>query len=311
MSKISDYFYEVELKQQTPIVHFQYNQKGVTLRASDFKPRFDAFLYEKNDYDLINKFDKNSSLSYKLSIEGDFKSFDESETKECFQKLYFANRINNNSRKKNRNGNQQKIQEEKGKKIMEMIFCEVIVTLRFFSYDKSLFKIFEKYLDEFLCQTNFGLRQSKGFGGFVKLGFQAKSFEEMYKNKELIFQDRNGDKCQVLKYKGDINKSGGVHNTIENVFEIISKEIINYKNQKKRRCKNDDFFIEKYNSKKNPNRDEIDRKPCPIMFKYIKPNLYAVFKGKPPKLDNKYWNDELGVRDYLNNGKNKRIWQDI
>lgn len=300
MSKISDYFYEVELKQQTPIVHFQYDQEGVTLRASDFKPRFDAFLYEK-DKNTFNKIlnrtpqdiNEKESLPYKLSIEAKLEPIDRIEIKDHFEKLYFADIGKNETEK------------------LKMVMTNTKIKLKFFSYNKSLLEILEKYLDEFLCQTNFGLRQSKGFGSFVRLGFQAKSFEGMYKNKELIFQNRNGDKCQVLKYLGDINNSKGVHNTIKNVFEIISKEIINYKNQKKRRCKNDDFFIEEYNSKKNPNGDKIDRKPCPIMFKYIKPNLYAVFKGKPPKLDNKYWNDELGVRDYLNNGKNKRIWQDI
>ncbi|MCT4599928.1 MAG: hypothetical protein N4A32_03415 [Marinifilaceae bacterium] len=296
MSKISDYFYEVELKQQTPIVHFQYNQKGVTLRASDFKPRFDAFLYEKDNNTLkkiLNRtpqeIEEKKSLPYKLSIEVNPKHTKEIEITDSYKRLYFAKNSKNDE-----GTNEEDVQ------IVKMIFCEDIVTLRFFSYDKSLLKILEKYIDEFLCQTNFGLRQSKGFGGFIRSGFNLRDFEGKFPK----------EKFKLIKFNKRIFDYSYAFKQIADNYNVPKEKVFNNET-KKIENKGCDFYIEEKNPEKNPNKDIIERRPSPIMFKYIKPNLYAVFKGKPPKLDNKYWNDELGVRDYLNNGKNKRIWQDI
>ena len=36
-----------KLKQHTPIIHFQADQKGATLRASELKPKLDRFLIDK------------------------------------------------------------------------------------------------------------------------------------------------------------------------------------------------------------------------------------------------------------------------
>lgn len=38
----------VKLKQHTPIIHFQWEQKGATLRATELKPKLDLFLKGKN-----------------------------------------------------------------------------------------------------------------------------------------------------------------------------------------------------------------------------------------------------------------------
>ena len=37
---------EFTLKQHTPIIHFQSNQTGATLRATELKPKFDRFLLD-------------------------------------------------------------------------------------------------------------------------------------------------------------------------------------------------------------------------------------------------------------------------
>jgi len=43
----SKYRLEFTLKQHTPIIHFQADQKGATLRASELKPKLDRFLIDK------------------------------------------------------------------------------------------------------------------------------------------------------------------------------------------------------------------------------------------------------------------------
>lgn len=39
---------KVQLEAQSPIIHFQHDQAGATLRASEVKPKLDRFLLNKN-----------------------------------------------------------------------------------------------------------------------------------------------------------------------------------------------------------------------------------------------------------------------
>lgn len=289
MSKISDYFYEVELKQQTPIVHFQYNQKGVTLRASDFKPRFDSFLYEKYEKDkntlknILNRrlqeVKEKKSLPYKLSIEAKFESTEKIEIKGDFEKLYFAD-----------------IGKDETEKL-KMVMTNTKIKLKFFSYNKSLLEILKKYLDEFLCHTNFGLRQSKGFGGFIRSEFNLKDFEGKFPK----------EKFKLIKFNKRIFDYSYAFKQIAENYNVPKEEVPNNETTKieYKKC---DFYIEEDNPKKNPNGDIIERRPSPIMFKYIKPNLYAVFKGKPKDLKDEYWNDSLLFIKYI---KHIKQWQNI
>ena len=41
------YKLEIKLKQHTPLIHFQHDQKGATLRATEVKPKLDKFIIEK------------------------------------------------------------------------------------------------------------------------------------------------------------------------------------------------------------------------------------------------------------------------
>lgn len=38
---------KVTLKQHTPLIHFQHDQYGATLRASEVKPKLDKFILER------------------------------------------------------------------------------------------------------------------------------------------------------------------------------------------------------------------------------------------------------------------------
>ena len=54
----------IELKQHTPIIHFQPDQKGATLRATELKPKLDKYI--KKIYSL----DLKKNLRYQLKISG-------------------------------------------------------------------------------------------------------------------------------------------------------------------------------------------------------------------------------------------------
>ncbi len=69
---MSKYKLKFKLKQHTPIIHFQYDQSGATLRASELKPKLDKFLIEK------------LGLTKKITIDSKEKEVPKSEYKHWF-----------------------------------------------------------------------------------------------------------------------------------------------------------------------------------------------------------------------------------
>lgn len=66
------------LKQHTPIIHFQHDQDGATLRTSEVKPKLDRFIIkqmggkDKVPKEWVNNEEKGS-LNYNLRIEANGK----------------------------------------------------------------------------------------------------------------------------------------------------------------------------------------------------------------------------------------------
>lgn len=59
-----------EIKQITPIIHFQYDEPGACIRASELKPKFDIYLHEKYQ-GIIKKnwlIGSTEALNYKVKI---------------------------------------------------------------------------------------------------------------------------------------------------------------------------------------------------------------------------------------------------
>lgn len=67
---MSDYKLTFKLKQHTPIIHFQHDQFGATLRASELKSKLDKFLIENSFGGILN------FGSYKEFLIGDTKSIE-------------------------------------------------------------------------------------------------------------------------------------------------------------------------------------------------------------------------------------------
>jgi len=167
------YKLEVKLKQHTPLIHFQWKEEGATLRASEVKPKLDRFIIQKlggekrwyqegrKEYHKVNKKDsfedledyekgywiakankwligngEHPALDYKMRIEAEA-----SQKLEVSQKrpMYFG---------KNRS-----VFYQNTKLIIFSFYKEVIETLK-------------GKLSEFFFLTNFGSRQSKGYGCF-------------------------------------------------------------------------------------------------------------------------------------------------
>lgn len=154
------------LKQHTPLIHFQYDQEGATLRASEVKPKLDRFILGKlgknedglPDYDkgmkcaeekgwLLGQSGKGKgALNYKMRIESS--SLNTGVIVNRFP-LFF--------------GNMGETSEEK-----QFCYSEKPAKVIFHSFDKEVIDLLksENYLVEFFLLNNFGTRQSKGFGSF-------------------------------------------------------------------------------------------------------------------------------------------------
>jgi len=143
---------EFTLKQHTPIIHFQSEQVGATLRATELKPKFDRFLIQQND-DLPKKKNANGSLflEYKVKITAiesnieDIEKKNPNNGKEKTDPLFFGN-----------------MGDGKKKKFIS----SKEIQIEFKSFDTNIRQAIQKYFEAFLANTNFGTRQSKGYGSF-------------------------------------------------------------------------------------------------------------------------------------------------
>ena len=147
---MSNFKLEFTLRQHTPIIHFQSNQAGATLRATELKPKLDKFLIEQFrkegiDYKpfLING--QENALDYKVKIVAIDKIEDDPKNK-----IYFGN-IG---------------KKEHDEDYRKTVFSKEPIKIEFFSFTKKILEEIEKYFTTFLAVTNFGTRQNKGYGSF-------------------------------------------------------------------------------------------------------------------------------------------------
>lgn len=182
---MSKFKVEFTLKQHTPIIHFQSDQSGATLRASELKPKFDRFLIDyifkkdKSQYEsfLIDK-DKDA-LNYKVKIphyetliepieyhakdgKGNLK-YDRKTNKPSMSALptFFAN-----------------MGEKWNGKTTQLSWASQAdnIKIEFISFHTKLTDIIVQNFEEFIFITNFGMRQSKGFGSYEVIQCDHKSF---------------------------------------------------------------------------------------------------------------------------------------
>lgn len=184
----------IELKQHTPLIHFQYDQDEATLRASEVKPRLDLFMMKRIGlttgkvsvhkigkyfyYKISDDEFEEVALSYEKAHPGIH--FDESLGDDIHynavgnyvvhKKQFFLN-----------NGAVQPALNYKlristnGKSFIKQttiisaekyeLFNESL-TLTFLCSNTLLAELIKESISEFFTITNFGFRQSKGYGSF-------------------------------------------------------------------------------------------------------------------------------------------------
>jgi len=150
---------EFTLKQHTPLIHFQHDQEGATLRATELKPKLDKFLISKYK-DEIDVFIKKTAsgdefLDYKVAVDTEDKKPVQIPSIDNFSAGNRESKISLVLANMGRGEND---------KTRFSFFEEITVSI--ICLNKSLKDIIEKYFCQFLLRTNFGNRQSKGFGSF-------------------------------------------------------------------------------------------------------------------------------------------------
>ncbi len=136
------------LKQHTPLIHFQADQPGATLRASELKPKFDRFLKKyvfNNEVPMKYKISKSKdALDYKIKVTSQV------------AKTYIPKRDRSNPNVK------------KGSYFGDNLAIELKnIEIEFFSFNSKLLSKIKEYFVDFMLITNFGTRQNKGFGSFT------------------------------------------------------------------------------------------------------------------------------------------------
>ena len=196
----------IKLKQHTPLIHFQHDQEGATLRASEVKPKLDRYIIEtdfNNSFEkcktylvgynpqkpdaLHDKFnDGYRALNYKIRIEA--------ENKVDAVRLQSESRTNNRGEQKFysfwrrlNNGRTEEfplILSNMGGKDNERdllnfsLYEDIIITIS--SPEAEIYKALSYWIDVFFAKNNFGQRSSKGFGSFsvIEVNGEKKGFPE-------------------------------------------------------------------------------------------------------------------------------------
>lgn len=186
-----------ELVQQTPLIHFQCDEPGACLRASEVKPKLDRFIHdwiEKQNEKItedekkrripdewyVDKKDKKEkpALDYKMHIFpiGDATRSDVKSTE--IKKLTTGNRKLRPSKPIDMNyfGNllsfkHDMSQIEKKRMIVNMIKDTVFygegLRIEIICFHEDLLREIKGKIDAFFLLHNFGSRQNKGFGSFA------------------------------------------------------------------------------------------------------------------------------------------------
>lgn len=192
---------EIKLKQHTPLIHFQHDQNGATLRASEVKPKLDKYIIKHAFHDSFDEckeylvgYDPDPmevkklqekwsngyrALNYKLSITSSSK---ESKKFNYVKMDSYGNPV---------------LDEKKGTPKIDriplyfgnltkedaLVFDESEeIKLEFFSLNDCIIKKIKKNYLEFFAITNFGTRQTKGFGSFYPsdVELSKKMFDQYY-----------------------------------------------------------------------------------------------------------------------------------
>lgn len=224
----------VILEQHTPLIHFQHDQYGATLRASEVKPKLDRFLLGKlkKDSDIViqslafciegTTIDQIKDIAFEYIFNKKMKWMN-AKNKSFLYKMHI------NTKDENRVDLRMSDNafpfmlcnmDKEGDELIQFSYYTEI-ELKIMAQDEKLLSKIDCYIDEFFAITNFGNRQNKGFGSFYRKGRSKNDFQKdilkqyptnriWVKNIDNHVKDLNGFKSLFGKIEHDYKelKSG-------------------------------------------------------------------------------------------------------
>lgn len=173
---------EIKLIQHTPIIHFQHNQYGATLRASEVKPKLDKYIFKnlspsqkdeglKNGWIITNN--NRNWLNYKMIIissnqtdEYLFTS-DISNEEESAIRGADINVINDSPFFAQREVDKTIKTKDEWDKISKKGLFQTNLTIKILVCSDTLKSLLMMHIPPFFVIHNFGNRQDKGFGSYL------------------------------------------------------------------------------------------------------------------------------------------------
>lgn len=234
----------ITLKQHTPIVHFQHEQEGATLRATEVKPKLDRFIvnefskywkeeakeFEQEISEVRRCLESGTPSSYKLCIQNgaeidkyELYYFDNVIPEKSSYPRVINSIINNLGISSENiiydtpffsNRDKQKNNLWKEVKVGKLNRGEIFLSV--FSYNPKMIKLLEQTIPKLLVLENSGNRQSKGFGCFLPNSFKSS-------NEIVNILNR---KYKIIKY--NIKTSGKNTKDIFNEINLVYKNLKNF-----------------------------------------------------------------------------------
>lgn len=311
---------KVTLKQHTPLIHFQHDQEGATLRASEVKPKLDKFILTKlgeGDYQkgfetaiekgwIINN-GKNDckALNYKMKINIDKSSIrtdyllasyikdtnitelERQGIKAISNTPFFAQEKQNGEIVKAcQNHNEIRKWNEIEKK---GVFENGNIYIKIITEEEELCSEISKHIQPFFISTNFGTRQSKGFGCFLPTNIMNDNREiALINNEKLLKQEFS------FVYKKTLRSSeiGRILHTVNYDYKLLKSGINIPKTQYKKSILFE-YFIDK-NIRWEKRKIKQCIKEQGFNLKCSNPPIY----GKNEKTE-KGWNDPRTFQYYF------------
>lgn len=173
---------EITLQQVTPMIHFQAEDYGACLRATDVKPRLDKYLSEREDIKSAWYIDqeKKGALDYRVcfSIGEHPKAYRSNEKNKNIKNLgpqvvfpeYFQDEYIELPKAYFGNMTSKKDAHEKYLDYLniyrEAVLFETEILMTIFSEHSDLLEIIRNNIEDFFLVNNFGTRSDKGLGSF-------------------------------------------------------------------------------------------------------------------------------------------------
>ena len=208
----------VILEQQTPLIHFQAEQEGAILRASELRPKIDKFIIHE-----LEKYNKELFVKYEDEINDYFiKPYEVDKKVSPIYKLKIRSR-----RSKEVGfcsgyiGKKADYLRKQGIKLIDKVayfgdnksvFYQMQVYVDIFSYNPKIVPLIKEAIKYVCVLENFGTRQSKGFGGFLPGNISEKEFVDILSKRYMYIYYkalRNpNDKLQEIHKDYQLLKSG-------------------------------------------------------------------------------------------------------